>query len=98
MAPMFLSFITNGSEFIFVCSGDSQPFKEVREDGCSSKPELYGRRGRDNGNSRPERVWEDHSTNDPLHDSQANSCHCESDGNRCCWGGHDGSWGRGNRL
>src|SRR6266849_2922018 len=65
---------------IFVCSGDSQSFEEVWEDGCSSRAELYGRRGRDNGNSRPERVWEDHSTNDPLHDSEANIWHRESDG------------------
>src|SRR5437870_4310419 len=71
----FLSFA-----FIFVCSGDSQPFEEVWEDGCSSRAELYSRRGRDNGNSRPERVWKDYSAHDSMHDSQADLWDCKGVG------------------
>src|SRR2546428_3105666 len=86
------------SAFIFACSGDSQSFEEVWEDRCSSRAELYSRRGRDNGNSRPKRIWKNHSPNDPLHYSKAIIWHCESDGDRCCRGGHEGSRGYGNRL
>src|SRR5439155_1578176 len=71
---------------------------EIWKDGCSSRAELYRRRGRDNGNSRPEWVWENNSPNDPLYDPQANIWHRESDGDRCCRGGHEGSRGYGNRL